>query len=74
VSWALTPQGASVEGAPAEGTAGEPTTVRNIWKRYGDLCSASAKRYGVPVELVEGGARHELRRALARRRAQALAG
>jgi soluble lytic murein transglycosylase-like protein len=26
--------------------------VYNIWKRYGDLCSASAKRYGVPVELV----------------------
>jgi hypothetical protein len=52
VSWMLTPEGVSVEGAPASGTAGKPTTVYNIWKRYGDLCSGSAKRYGVPVELI----------------------
>ncbi|WP_159351498.1 transglycosylase SLT domain-containing protein [Roseomonas harenae] len=52
VSWQLTPEGISVDGAPASGTAGEPSTVRGIWKRYGDLCSASAKRYGVPVELI----------------------
>lgn len=52
VSWALTPQGISVEDALASGTAGEPTTVRNIWTRYGELCSQYAKRYGVPVELI----------------------
>jgi soluble lytic murein transglycosylase-like protein len=52
VAWALTPKGISIDGAPARGTAGEATTVRDIWKRYGDLCVASAKRYGVPVELI----------------------
>lgn len=52
VSWALTLQGISVEGALPSGTAGEPTTVRNIWTRYGELCSQYAKRYGVPVELI----------------------
>ncbi|WP_457372265.1 transglycosylase SLT domain-containing protein [Pseudomonas sp. TE12234] len=34
------------------GTAGEPTTVRAIWDRYGELCSQYAKQYGVPVELI----------------------
>lgn len=52
VSWALTRQGISIEEALPSGTAGEPTTVRNIWTRYGELCSQYAKRYGVPVELI----------------------
>ena len=52
VSWALVARGVSVEGAPAKGTAGEPTTVRKIWQRYGSLCAASARKYGVPVELI----------------------
>ena len=42
VPWQLSAEGISVEGAPPRGTAGEPTTVGNIWKRYGDLCCASA--------------------------------
>jgi hypothetical protein len=52
VPWALQPDGISIDGAPPRGTAGNPDTVSGIWKRYGDRCSASAKRYGVPVELV----------------------
>ncbi len=52
VPWALQPEGISVDGAPPRGTAGNPDTVSEIWKRYGDRCSASAKRFGVPVELV----------------------
>lgn len=52
VSWALTTDGIAVDGALAQGTPGEPKTVARIWSRYGDLCAASAKRYGVPVELI----------------------
>ncbi|MBS7543636.1 transglycosylase SLT domain-containing protein [Ancylobacter oerskovii] len=52
VSWALTPAGIAIDGARAEGTPGEPTTVSGIWDRFGPLCAASAKKYGVPVELV----------------------
>jgi hypothetical protein len=52
VTWALTPSGISVEGAPAQGTMGKPSTVRSIWQRYGDLCLAAARQYGVPVELI----------------------
>lgn len=52
VSWALTSDGIAVDGAAAQGTPGEPKTVARIWSRYGDLCAASAKRYGVPVELI----------------------
>ncbi|WP_165943258.1 transglycosylase SLT domain-containing protein [Roseicella aquatilis] len=52
VSWALTRDGIAVEGGAARGTAGQPTTIRTIWKRYGDLCSAAARHYGVPVELI----------------------
>lgn len=52
VSWALTLEGIAVEGAPASGTPGEPTTIRTIWKRYGDICTTYAKHYGVPVELI----------------------
>jgi hypothetical protein len=52
VSWALSPRGVSIDGAPAQGTPGKPTTVRTIWQRYGALCAAAAKQYGVPVELI----------------------
>jgi soluble lytic murein transglycosylase-like protein len=51
-SWALTPQGISVDGSPPRCTAGVPSTVRTIWQRYGADCLASAKNYGVPVELI----------------------
>jgi hypothetical protein len=52
VAWQLTREGVSVDGAPPRGTPGEPTTVREIWQRYGPLCSSAAKQYGVPVELI----------------------
>jgi hypothetical protein len=52
VSWALSPRGVSIDEAPAQGTPGKPTTVRTIWQRYGALCAAAAKQYGVPVELI----------------------
>ena len=51
-SWELTPTGISVDGAPAQGTPGQPVTCRTVWGRYGDLMSAAAKQYGVPVELI----------------------
>ena len=52
VSWALSPRGILIDEAPAQGTPGKPTTVRTIWQRYGQLCVAAAKQYGVPVELI----------------------
>jgi Transglycosylase SLT domain len=52
VSWKLTPAGIAIEGAPPMSTPGEPSTVRNIWKRYGDLCASFARQHGVPVELI----------------------
>ncbi len=52
MSWALTPGGISIEGAPATGTPGQPTTVADIWRNFGTLCAASARQYGVPVELI----------------------
>ena len=52
VTWALTPQGISVEGAVPVGTTGDPATVTKIWKQFGPHCVAAAKRYGVPVELI----------------------
>ncbi len=51
-SWQLTPDGIAIDGAPAQGTLGEPTTVRRIWKAFGPLCAASAGQWGVPVELI----------------------
>jgi hypothetical protein len=52
VQWAVTSRGISIEGAAPKGTAGEPSTVRKIWKNFGEHCLASARRYGVPVELI----------------------
>ena len=52
VSWALTPGGLAVDGGQPERTPGEPATVRKVWSRYGDHILSSAKRYGVPVELI----------------------
>jgi hypothetical protein len=50
--WALTPRGIAVDGAAAQGTPGEPSTVRGIWEKFGTFCTASSKKYGVPVELI----------------------
>ena len=52
VEWNLTMEGIAIDGAPARGSAGAPSTVQEIWRRYGDLCASAAKRYGVPVELI----------------------
>ncbi|MBP2461178.1 MULTISPECIES: peptidoglycan-binding protein [unclassified Rhizobium] len=52
VDWCLTATGISIEGAAAVGSAGKPVTVRDIWSKYGDLCTRSAKQYGVPIELI----------------------
>jgi hypothetical protein len=52
VSWRLTKDGISIDDAPAIGSMGEPTTVTNIWTRYGDRCKAAATEYGVPIELI----------------------
>ncbi|TBE07065.1 transglycosylase SLT domain-containing protein [Rhizobium ruizarguesonis] len=52
VTWSLTAAGISIEGASAQGTMGEPKTVRKIWSEFGTLCADASKRYGVPVELI----------------------
>ncbi len=51
-AWALTATGISIDGARAQGTVGQPSTVRRIWTDFGTVCAASAKKYGVPVELI----------------------
>ncbi len=52
VSWALTVEGISVEGAPASRTGGEPKTVTRIWDNFGPQCADAARIHGVPVELI----------------------
>lgn len=52
VDWHLTATGISIEGADPIGSAGKPATVRDIWSKYGELCTRSAKQYGVPIELI----------------------
>lgn len=52
VSWSLTADGIAIDGAAAKGTVGEPSTVRDVWQRFGQLCAASARKHGVPVELI----------------------
>ena len=50
--WRLTKGGIAIDGAAAAGTMGVPSTVRKLWTLYGADCAASAKRLGVPVELI----------------------
>lgn len=52
VSWALTAQGVSVDGAPPMRTQGSPSTVRNIWQRFSRPCTETAQALGLPVELI----------------------
>lgn len=70
VSWALTAQGVSVEGAPPQGTPGEPVSARNAWRRFGPLFSAAARQYQVPVELLPAVALTESRADPSARRAE----
>jgi uncharacterized protein (TIGR02594 family) len=51
-SWRLTPQGVSIDGKPAQGTAGEPQTVRRVWGEYSSSIEQWCTSTGVPVELV----------------------
>jgi putative peptidoglycan binding protein/transglycosylase-like protein with SLT domain len=51
-SWSLTPQGVSIDGEPPQGTAGEPETVRLVWREYGPSIVQWCTSAGVPVELV----------------------
>lgn len=52
VAWNLGAAGIGVDGAQPQGTYGQPLTVRKIWLKYGEACAASARAYGVPVELI----------------------
>jgi len=51
-SWQMTADGIAVDGAAPTGTAGQPVTVTEIWKHYGEPCAAAARKFGVPVELI----------------------
>jgi hypothetical protein len=50
--WCLTPQGLSIDGELPQGTAGEPETVRRVWRQYGPSIEQWCTSAGVPVELV----------------------
>ena len=51
VQWRLTTKGLEVAGAYPR-TAGEPATVRRIWRHYGAAMTRWAGHYRVPVELL----------------------
>jgi hypothetical protein len=50
--WRLTPEGLSIDGETTLGTAGEPETVRRVWREYGRSTEQWCTSAGVPVELV----------------------
>jgi Putative peptidoglycan binding domain/Transglycosylase SLT domain len=52
VSWALTGDGISIDGAPPVGSGGQPLTVRRVWQSYGASITRWCGELGVPVELV----------------------
>ena len=52
VTWALTPEGISVEGAAPVGTTGDPSTITDIWQKFGAHCVTAARRFTVPAELI----------------------
>jgi Putative peptidoglycan binding domain/Transglycosylase SLT domain len=52
VSWRLTAQGLSVNGLPASGTAGMPTTVLAVLDSFGTDIDTISKDCNVPVELI----------------------
>jgi hypothetical protein len=66
--WSLTSQGLAIDDAPPQGTEGEPTTVRHVWREYGPSIEQWCTRMRVPVELVlatictESGGRAEAER------------
>ena len=50
--WALTTLGICVDGGQPERTAGEPETMRRIWRSYGEPIRYHADAHGVPCELI----------------------
>ena len=52
VSWRLTADGVSINGAPPTGTSGRPETVTRIVEQYGDSIQRWAEHYQVPAELI----------------------
>jgi Putative peptidoglycan binding domain/Transglycosylase SLT domain len=52
VAWRLTAQGLSVNGLPAAGTAGMPTTVLAVLDKFGADIDAVSKDCNVPIELI----------------------
>lgn len=52
VSWALTPDGISIEDKAPEGSAGEPKTVTRIWRDLRAPLVQWSSALGVPVELI----------------------
>jgi peptidoglycan hydrolase-like protein with peptidoglycan-binding domain len=52
VAWRLTSQGIAVNGLPAFGTVGMPTTVQTVLERFGTEIGTAAKGCGVPAELI----------------------
>ncbi|MBD8473406.1 transglycosylase SLT domain-containing protein [Pseudomonas sp. CFBP 8770] len=52
VCWRMGVGGIWIDSVEPNGTMGEPSTIKSIWSRYGDICSKYSKQYGVPVELI----------------------
>jgi hypothetical protein len=52
VSWALTRDGISIDGAPPAGSGGQPVTATHVWQSYGASITRWCAELGVPVELV----------------------
>jgi hypothetical protein len=52
VSWALTSDGLSIDGAPPRGSGGPVVTMRRIWDQYGASIAKWAAQYQIPVELI----------------------
>jgi peptidoglycan hydrolase-like protein with peptidoglycan-binding domain len=52
VTWALTQDGLSIDGAAPGITAGEPTTFRRVWNEFGPSIRRWSNDLGVPLELI----------------------
>src|SRR5581483_172952 len=50
--WRVDVTGIRVNGAPARGSEGPPTSVRNIWDQFGAAISNWSTRLSVPAELI----------------------
>lgn len=52
VPWILTSQGVAVNGQSPLGSPGIPSTVLDIWEKYGQVIDAAGRDTGVPIELI----------------------